>query len=258
MKDKIVARNALFFAILMTVVAVSPYAEGGGRRSPRPTFYEWGIGILVHTHRSLESEILNFASDTLEVYTSPGGFRLGVMYPDTRMNRYYQVSFSYDSAKGAPIMTDPNDSREINYEGKCFKYYDSVSGYVEVLRHTLGAQGSGWVKVSEMEAIQLKPMLWADFILSRHPLTTFFNWSGIGLNLRSEPSVNSELLETIEPGPNRILLTGERSGKWFQVKVSDQGLGIAPDTSKFNWTAGWIKAINDRGMPNIWFATRGC
>ena len=69
----------------------------------------------------------------------------------------------------------------------------------------------------------------------------------------------SEKIVTMKGETFLIKLTGKTNGNWAEVKVSE--MDIPPcdgDAHEVNTYSGWIKAIDDKGFPNIWYNVVGC
>jgi hypothetical protein len=54
--------------------------------------------------------------------------------------------------------------------------------------------------------------------------------------------------------------TGQRSGSWLEVDVIHyaQHPCTGNQARVVQRWRGWVKAADDAGFPNLWYATRGC
>ena len=55
-----------------------------------------------------------------------------------------------------------------------------------------------------------------------------------------------------------IEVTGESIGLWIMVNVTEYDNGFCHEGKVIRKYTGWIKALDDSGMPEIWYWPRGC
>lgn len=89
--------------------------------------------------------------------------------------------------------------------------------------------------------------------------TLFPESLNIKMNLRAKPEASSELLAQLSDDRFFITPSGKSHGLWVEVKVVqyEDAYCSGNDTIVGNWT-GWVKLLDDKGHPNLWYYTRGC
>ena len=99
-------------------------------------------------------------------------------------------------------------------------------------------------------------MPWKECFLKRN--TGFFA-PETGLNLRSGPGIHNSKIVTLRGDSYSITLTGKLNGLWAEVEVELwEGNCCEEDCKVINNYKGWIKLLDNKGYPNVWFYTRGC
>jgi hypothetical protein len=99
-------------------------------------------------------------------------------------------------------------------------------------------------------------------------------WANIGvnltkncLNLRLENNVKSDKIKCIPGNDGLIPQTGanhlrilEHNGNWAKVEVITLSWEAEDDdcpSKEFSNGIGWVKAIDEKGFPNIWYSVSG-
>ena len=114
-----------------------------------------------------------------------------------------------------------------------------------------GGMFRGWV---QLDSTRVQHLFWSEE-LPRHPL---FLWPGASATLFDRPGGRA-LSRAAGPGnAGYIMHPRETRGPWMRVRLvrpSDLcgGEDLASDT-----TTGWLRYLDDRGRPIVWYHTRGC
>jgi hypothetical protein len=256
----IIAFTLLLFAIHSEVVIENPW----GIMYPRGGDEDWGKGA----------------------YTIPDSIDLN-LYHDTNENLYGSLrkdDFAirlYDK-KGSKMLSYPR--RDIDWIGhyscELLKFKECQNkDYVKVLwKHSPPGL---FIKKSELKSLDIKPYNYREYLFSDDipaNAKTMRGGANIGvnlekncLNLREEPSLESQIIECI---PGNDWWNGENSGEynhlkilknegnWAKVKVTYYCID---ESNKREWeegcfgevlrtSNGWVKAIDNNGFPNIWFS----
>ncbi|MDX2249743.1 MAG: SH3 domain-containing protein [Bacteroidia bacterium] len=220
----------------------------------------WGIGVVTAgDSANVLSEntplMLPFSVD-FPIYASPNGPVIGTLQTPGEKNYPSGRSFFRHADSNARTLFDLRDGREIAYDAAGLIYYEEKDGFLRVLHHTL--QKPAWIKISNLHEYHLKPVLWMDFILQYGP-SLFHPHDSIGLNLRKSPSTSGEKITSIKGDLYMVKFTGKREGLWAEVEVTLYDIHPCEgDAQEQNKWSGWIKLMDDKGFPNIWFYTGGC
>lgn len=70
---------------------------------------------------------------------------------------------------------------------------------------------------------------------------------------------SSHRVPSPRPEPEYAMYAEEARGRWLRVRVvQPSDLCIAPDSARRDTRTLWIRYLDDRGRPNVWYHTRGC
>ncbi len=243
----------LLFAIVIIMTLCLAYRCYASGSSFNP---EWGIGIICSIDNLYESEIIGFPDIDIDVYDSPKGKKIGTIgkNPLIKKNTYQTLLLKTFNSKEIDIDEHSNDLIEITYEGKVLKYYKEDSDCVNILIHT--TSGGVWVRISDLEKNKFKSQCWMDFMLV---IKEF--WYDNDIDLKKRPDYSSKTIVRIKGDYFNIIFTGKTMGSWAEVeawkymKAEDVGAENGRVIKKYK---GWIRAIDKKGSPAIWFYTRGC
>jgi len=251
-------RALSYLAILVSLIGIS-LAES---QSLSADFLQWGIGIIQDTKEE-HSETLDFPRDTVAMYDSSGK-KVGFLYEDpagkSDPNLYWWLRGRL-FADSNSFAVQGEDVREVTYEGTCLKYYERKQQYVRVLAYTFKNQPL-WLNIEELQHQGYEIEDWKSFI-SRSPQDR--EWFRMqdepsSLLLRDVPSTKGRVLFAMKGFNHIILSLGEWKGSWLRVHVLQYSVAdCAPDPSNLiKEYRGWIRALDPKGFPRIWFPTRGC
>ena len=229
-----------------------------GTMTPRGYDEDWGIGV----------------------YYIPEGFVANV-YKDTLDNKFGTI----DQNGLQDFIDNKLKKNEINY-----KDIDWVDSYSNILLKAKESQSNRYlnifwktneggylIKKADLELngatfYRYKDLLFDTTITLKD--RRFFEWANIGvnlnkhcLNLRKEPSIESELIECIygnyeskfQEGVTHMKIIDYKS-VWAKVEVCtyiyQEGDEDCPSKLKSK-RVGWLKAIDQSGFPNIWYSVAG-
>jgi hypothetical protein len=219
----------------------------------------WGIGVLVPGVDAPPQE--DFATIFL-----PQG--VGLPYYDDAAGDLagflFQRAPDFEGMPGpillCPIGEKPRpiegyDFRETSYEMSNLIVFDRIDNWVRVLQNNLGLQA--WMNLEDLWKVGFVFQPWMDFILDQDEI--YHPHEEYGMNLRAGPGTQYDRLVTLKGDRYSIELTGQTDERWAEVEVIENTAhpceGGSPTGRK--WT-GWLKLIDDKGFPNIWYYTRGC
>lgn len=217
--------------------------------NPSEANQEWGIGLLAPANPMEQSETMLVPRENIACAHRQGGpIDTQLMYDEAT----YSMVYTFQGKKYA---TSPDGLREIAYEAPALKVYAEDNGQYAIK----AAEDDGylWVPAQALESQGYRFIAWADFLplVQRdfHPLPTQ------GLNLRKGPSTKDAVLAKLLGENYLIKLTGKREGFWMEAKVEywTEHPCNGGEAATKTYT-GWIKALDDKGFPNIWYFTRGC
>jgi len=243
------AKRLKLILILACCISARSSLAAGSSEDWLPSPY-WGIGII----GPAKAEMISFPEKAIWLYDSPAGRRKYVIWKA----REDQVAFG--PKKGIIVgIVNPNDWIEVTYEGVCLKYYRQKDEYIQILIHY--SPKGFWISAKELQKVGFNIVDWKSFLLAGksgyYPAV-----AEKGLILREEPSIESAGIISLEfegPEDYMITLTGKTEGLWAEVNVTTNGFYPCGDAKvkKRNYS-GWVKLLDDKGFPNIWFYTRGC
>jgi len=140
----------------------------------------------------------------------------------------------------------------VGYEVMAMVYTDNRNGFVRI-------NNGYWLNIDELESKGLVLTNWMDYLINKEDVLGWYA-NDPGLNLRTEPSVESNILIILKGDLFQITPTHETKGLWCKVKVTefkkhpcsgDEDLIIRTLT-------GWIKLVSDEQTPNVWNYAKGC
>jgi len=211
---------------------------------------DWGIGIIAPINAT-PSTLTNFVflpDNGLKIYEMPSGKKFSIL------NKKESALF---------ITAQDKTLREINsadlitvgVDGYCLKVYEKTANYVKVL--AASKKGGYWISLDDMKTSSYNFFSWMS-ILQMVKNGLFVN-EGQGLNLRTQPSTDGDKIITVKGDRFIINLTGKVQGNWAEANVIElENPPCSGEQKEVNSYTGWMKAIDDKGFPNIWFNITGC
>ena len=232
---------------------------------------KWGTGLLLSKSNSFATQykILFPNKGLFTLYDKPGGSNIGTVNLNTTNensssdNLTMQQLSSSTSAIYRTLLINrnntvfkqavhPKDIIKVNGNIYGVKIYAQKNGYLQIFPHSM--RHKAWIAINDLDKQGFQFSSWRDYLLAR-PKKHWNVHAGSGLNLRETSNVKGKNILTIKRELFKINLTGQTKGLWMQVNVTR----VSPDCLKeFEQYQGWIKALDDKGFPNIWSANSGC
>ena len=210
------------------------------------SFEDWGIGIMIGPDQNGDWEANNSSISGLVLFDNPNGMPVG---------KFVGLGGAILSCEERKVEVDRKDYREYGYETVGLTYWEEREGYLKLLIHS--EEEGFWIKKSDALAHGWKAHSWMSFF--GKDITLFPECLGIRMNLRSEPRPHAQLLVNLSDDRFFINPTGNTKGLWAEVEVTQyNGPYCSGDDKILNSWKGWIKLLDDKGHPNLWFYTRGC
>lgn len=149
-----------------------------------------------------------------------------------------------------------SDAVSIGYEEVALTVFEENDyGFKVALNHT---NGEGyWISKTDVKRYHLSHWSWMDY-LTKNYVTLFPEALGIPMNLREQPNATSNKLATLDTDVYQITPTGKTDGLWAQVSVSLFSAPYCEDAVFKRKFTGWVKLLDDKGYPNLWFYAKGC
>ena len=146
-----------------------------------------------------------------------------------------------------------HDLIEVSYDGEVLKYFKEDADFINVLIHTI--PGGVWIRKADLKKYKFKAQNWLNFMLSEKDFWYDYN----DVDLKKNPNSSSKTIVRIKGEKFNIIFTGKTKDVWAEVKVNeykseDDIYNEKRIKNKYN---GWIKAIDKKGKPSVWFYTRG-
>ncbi|MEI6764231.1 MAG: hypothetical protein WCM76_01240 [Bacteroidota bacterium] len=213
----------------------------------------WGSGIII-PEKGIQTMHINMPLASFGLFDTPGGKKAGTIFMKNSVNVVYSLE-----QKMIVCRVKDEDLAEVAAAGWCLKYYGEQGDFVKILVQSTGI--GLWISKTELNYLHLKPETWLDFMLAKK--TGFYPNIDIGLNLRLEPDAGSKKIVLMKGDHYLIDLDGETDGAWAKATVKKYSTRPCKAASSDNLSAqetlhGWIKIVDDKGFPNIWFYPRGC
>ena len=225
--------------------------------------YQNGL-ILPDFTKIEQSEVccIYLPKDGFSVFNSPNGDNTGTLTRLTDGNKDdqapYKIFFtdiSTDSAKQLEL----SNFKEIGYEIWAITYFERKKGFVRIVDRNVDF----WLSEKQIEQKSFKIEKWKDFLISNTGNLLGYYASEPGLNLRMLPSKESDVVLTLKGDLFEITPTEQTVNNWVKVKVIKYK--EHPCVSELNQNdlieakfEGWIILVNENGIPNVWYYSRGC
>ncbi len=200
--------------------------------------------------------------DGFSVFNAPSGNIVGSL---TRMNESktddqapYKIFFINKSTKTAKEI-ELSNFKEIGYEIWAMTYFERKNGFVRIVDSSIDF----WLNEKEIKKKGFIVENWKDFLISNTGNLLGYYANDPGLNLQLLPSKDSDVVLTLKGDLLEITPTEETEGNWVKVNVIKYK--EHPCVSELNQEEliedkfeGWIILVDDNGLPNVWYYSRGC
>ena len=196
------------------------------------------------------------------VYAEPNGELVGLLTRSVDQNvgdqSSYRIYFVDQKAK-TETQIGLEYFQEIGYEVWALTYSERKDGFVKIKYETQNY----WLKESEIQKVGFSLVEWQSFLTENVDNLLGFYANDLGLNLREKPNTDARIITTLKGDTVQISPTKEHNGLWTKVKVviSKEHPCVTDLTEVENIIEeleGWIKIVDDNGLPNLWYYSRGC
>lgn len=196
------------------------------------------------------------------IYNSPNGQNVGklIHQTDNQPNgkEYYKLYFIPSNSNPARQI-EISKFQEVGYEVFAIPYFQRKDGFVRVLDST----EDFWLSEDEVKTKGFLIKSWQNFLSSKVGDLLGFYANEPGLTLRKEPNQYSEVVETLKGDLFEISPLNQHDGPWTKVKVKKYKEHPCNSNLKQEEIVefemeGWVKIIDDKGLPNVWYYSRGC
>jgi hypothetical protein len=252
--------KVVLFIVLLRISAA--YGE-----NPCNTMYpqksgEWGIGFI-------------WVSANLEVpvYDKPDGQKIGILSKD----KYGRVTVK-SIVKNFPIEININDFVWAGHRWYTLLKVYGIKSQNFCNIFTQSTKAGLWINQKEFKDSQTKFLTYSHLLTGESGVPTELNdiikQANLGVNLskscvnlRAERDVNSEKITCLTSNDLGVETTHthlkvlEIKDNWFRVQATvyaydeqndESGEGCSfKETQKYS---GWLKAVDEKGFPNIWYS----
>jgi len=197
-----------------------------------------------------------------KVYAQPNGEIIGLLTRNVEQNvgnlSSYRIYFVDYKAK-TETQIGLEYFQEIGYEVWAITYSERRDGFVKIKYETQDL----WLNEKEMEKVGFSLVEWQTFLADNVDNLLGYYANESGLNLREKPNPDSKIIKTLKGDTVEISPTKEHNGIWTKVKVIVRkehpcGTDLMEEENIIEELGGWIKIVDDNGLPNLWYYSRGC
>ena len=196
------------------------------------------------------------------VYDQPNGEEIGQLTRNVEQNVGDQSSYRIyfvDSKARTETQIGLQYFQEIGYEVWALTYTERKDGFVKIKYETQNF----WLKESELQKVGFSLVEWQSFFTDNVDNLLGFYANDPGLNLREKPNTDARIIKKLKGDTVQISPTKEHKGLWTKVKVTISkehpcGTDLTEEKNIIEELEGWIKTVDDNGLPNLWYYSRGC
>lgn len=214
---------------------------------------------------SNENNMAGFYSDTsfigpkdgYTVFSRPHGDTIGILLPKFNVLKTdggyvceYGIYKRNDTLKYIP------EVYFISYGQRLLYYSERKEGFVRISNDSVRL----WISEEEIYNKKYRLVEWQEFLIINSGLLVGYYAKDTGLNLRESPSIEGKLLKTIRGDLFKIKPSKECVGFWTKVKVTKYYVhpcsysGLDEINNIEYILEGWIKIVDEQGLPNItWY-----
>lgn len=205
---------------------------------------EWGKGLLM---LPIDSAI------HINLYNTPNGEFAGTLGTEKSYDGMYFRNV-WREAGGISLIIPDEALLEYEYEISGFIVYEKQQDFIQILFPK--GERIAWVSISELEKKGASYQSWMTFMTQTN--RTFFTLE-YGMNVRKKPSVRGERIFTVKGDQFEITPTGKTKGLWAEVIIKEYDSEYCEGNHNLlKEYRGWLKILDDKGFPNLWYYTRGC
>jgi hypothetical protein len=216
--------------------------------------------ILPNSYEDEEICCIYAPTGGFTIYDQPNGKIIGVLTKNVAQNTgdqsYYRIYF-VDNRNKTETQIELENFWQIGYEIWALTYSERQNGFVKLRIENQNL----WIKESDLKNVGFTLVEWQTF-LSDNAVLGFYAYEP-GLNLREQPNTSSRIIKTLRGDLHEISPTNEHIGLWTKVKVIIMKehpceTELTEEENIEEILEGWIKIIDDNGLPNVWNYSRGC
>lgn len=225
--------------------------------------YQNGL-ILPDFNKIDQSEVccIYLPKEGFSVFDSPNGNNIGTLTRMTESNTDDQTPykiFFIDNATETAKPIELSNFKQIGYETWAITFFERKNGFVRIVESNVDY----WLSEKEIEEKNFNVENWKSFLISNTGKLLGYYANDPGLNLRALPSKDSDLILTLRGDLFEITPTEQSERNWVRVKVRKYiehpcVSGMNQDELIEEKFEGWIKLIDENGLPNVWYYSRGC
>ncbi len=183
-----------------------------------------------------------YKSHSLNVYDAPNGTIKGSLSVDERG----ELSYAED---GPRLVIDQNALLKVNIDEFRLKVFKEENGFIKIFSSSNSNQA--WLSLIELAKTVYYYIPWIDFM--SNPGHHFFA-NKHGMNVRSEPRASAERIAAVKGMKCTIIPTGATDGLWAEVIIKEYDAEYCEEDQKLiGERRGYMKILDDKGYPNVWF-----
>ena len=209
-----------------------------------------GCLILGLLDNVCDSECLNFSSEGFTVYNLDKE-KTGRLEAS---NDWYSLYFINNSN----VKTKIGDFHQVGYEAYALVYKLQNDGFVEI-----GVNEQPFLlRIEEIETLGFKAVPWIQHLIRKCGYGRCYAKTP-GMNLRTTPSVDSDVIGLVHGDLFEISVMDDCNGNWCKVIVTKSKehfcVTSLNDEDNLEYTKeGWMKVLDDDGSSNLFYYPRGC
>lgn len=221
-------------------------------------------GLILPAKKENKDELCCILSpqEGFTIYDNPNGNVIGILTRSVKQNSGDQTPyriFFVDIKNKSEKEIELSNFQEIGYEVWALKYFERKNGFLRIINKS----NNYWLNESEIIKKKFSITEWQDFLINNSDIFFNFYANEPGLDLLDKPSNEGKILKKLGGVLDEIHLTKEKNGKWSKVNVikrkEEPCISDLDDEENIEYKIeGWIKIVNENGLPNVWFFTRGC
>lgn len=222
-------------------------------------FMQWGVGII-RPKEFIESDIFNFPNGWITVYDAnrrPFG-KLRKIFLEIENSNYPYLELNIPGLDTLRDFGLEKEYVETTYEGGCAIFHQSDQSYVRILRYS-APEYEIWIRKDQLDDFGFCVQSWKEFMTENK--TFYYPLFHRIAHLRDVPSDTAAIVTEITDANNKefeIILTGQWQGNWAYATVELLTEIHGRDRKVLEHWKGWIKVIDPKGYPLIWYYSRGC
>lgn len=195
------------------------------------------------------------AKDGFKVYDKPNGKLIGsITSKDNSFSAFFIDNLTQNKSE-----LSHEDLYQVGYEIYSIPFFERKNGFIGILNK----KENYWLKESEVKSQSFEFVEWQRFLAENANEVLGFYANEPGLNLREKSTTDSKIIMPLKSDMQQIIPTNEHKGLWTKVKViiTKEHVCETSLSELENFVEikeGWIKILDDGGMPNVHFYARGC